>query len=166
MPNASHPLVGVIMGSESDWEPVMQYASATLKKFGISHENGVYSIHRTAERLREYVLSLRQRGLKVLIAGAGGGAAHLPGTAKAFAPPGFPVIGVPVDEKSLVSVVDMPSGAPVLTMAPGKKGAENAAIAAAEILGVTDPRILQALEEHYRELIRDVVASHERLQTL
>jgi 5-(carboxyamino)imidazole ribonucleotide mutase len=142
------PLVGIIMGSTSDWE-TLRHAAETLEKLGIPHEVRVVSAHRTPDLLFEYAASARDRGLQVLIAGAGG-AAHLPGMAAAKT--SLPVLGVPVQSKalngldSLLSIVQMPAGIPVGTLAIGVAGATNAALLAASILGNTHPGILSALE--------------------
>jgi 5-(carboxyamino)imidazole ribonucleotide mutase len=143
-----NPLVGIIMGSTSDWE-TMRSASETLEKLGVPHEVHVVSAHRTPDLLFEYAASARERGLEVLIAGAGG-AAHLPGMAAAKTT--LPVLGVPVQSKtlngldSLLSIVQMPAGIPVGTLAIGAAGATNAALLAAAILGNTRPAIRAALE--------------------
>ena len=143
-----NPLVGIIMGSTSDWE-TMRSASETLEKLGVPHEVRVVSAHRTPDLLFEYAASARERGLEVLIAGAGG-AAHLPGMAAAKTT--LPVLGVPVQSKtlngldSLLSIVQMPAGIPVGTLAIGAAGATNAALLAAAILGNTRPAIRAALE--------------------
>jgi 5-(carboxyamino)imidazole ribonucleotide mutase len=143
-----NPLVGIIMGSTSDWE-TLRHAAETLEKLGIPHEVRVVSAHRTPDLLFEYAASARGRGLQVLIAGAGG-AAHLPGMAAAKT--SLPVLGVPVQSKalngldSLLSIVQMPAGIPVGTLAIGVAGATNAALLAASILGNTHPGILGALE--------------------
>lgn len=142
------PLVGIIMGSQSDWD-TMQHAVATLERLGIAHETRVVSAHRTPDLLFEYAKSARQRGLKVIIAGAGG-AAHLPGMAASQT--SLPVLGVPVQSKalngmdSLLSIVQMPAGIPVGTLAIGKAGAVNAALLAASILADQHPAVLVALE--------------------
>ena len=141
-------LVGIIMGSTSDWE-TLRHAAETLEKLGIPHEVRVVSAHRTPDLLFEYAASARERGLQVLIAGAGG-AAHLPGMAAAKT--SLPVLGVPVQSKalngldSLLSIVQMPAGIPVGTLAIGVAGATNAALLAAAILGNTQPAIRAALE--------------------
>ncbi|MGC9076919.1 MAG: 5-(carboxyamino)imidazole ribonucleotide mutase [Conexivisphaera sp.] len=135
------PLVGVIMGSKSDWE-VMRGSSEVLKLLGIPHEVRVISAHRTPELMFEYAKSAASRGIEVIIAGAGG-AAHLPGMTASLTP--LPVIGVPVPTKdlggldSLLSIVQMPYGIPVATVAVG--GARNAALLAARILGISHPEI-------------------------
>jgi 5-(carboxyamino)imidazole ribonucleotide mutase len=143
-----NPLVGIIMGSTSDWE-TMRSAAETLEKLGVAHEVRVVSAHRTPDLLFEYAASARDRGLEVLIAGAGG-AAHLPGMAASKT--SLPVLGVPVQSKtlngldSLLSIVQMPAGIPVGTLAIGAAGATNAALLAAAILGNTRPAIRTALE--------------------
>jgi 5-(carboxyamino)imidazole ribonucleotide mutase len=143
-----NPLVGIIMGSTSDWE-TMRAAAETLEKLGVAHEVRVVSAHRTPDLLFEYSASARDRGLEVLIAGAGG-AAHLPGMAASKT--SLPVLGVPVQSKtlngldSLLSIVQMPAGIPVGTLAIGAAGATNAALLAAAILGNTRPAIRAALE--------------------
>jgi 5-(carboxyamino)imidazole ribonucleotide mutase len=141
------PLVGLIMGSTSDWE-TMAHAAATLDQLGISYEVRVVSAHRTPTLLAEYAGSAEARGLEVIIAGAGG-AAHLPGMAAAQT--ALPVLGVPVQSKalngldSLLSIVQMPAGVPVGTLAIGRAGAVNAALLAAAILGLKHPPIREAL---------------------
>jgi 5-(carboxyamino)imidazole ribonucleotide mutase len=143
-----NPLVGIIMGSTSDWE-TMRSAAETLEKLGVANEVRVVSAHRTPDLLFEYAASARDRGLEVLIAGAGG-AAHLPGMAASKT--SLPVLGVPVQSKtlngldSLLSIVQMPAGIPVGTLAIGAAGATNAALLAAAILGNTRPAIRAALE--------------------
>jgi len=141
-------LVGLIMGSKSDWE-TMQHTAETLEALSIPHEVRVVSAHRTPDRLVEYAKTARERGLKIIIAGAGG-AAHLPGMAASMTP--LPVIGVPVESHalkgmdSLLSIVQMPAGIPVATVAIGKAGACNAALLAAAILALGDPAIAEALD--------------------
>ena len=140
------PLVGMIMGSQSDWE-TMQHASAQLTELGVPHECRVVSAHRTPDLLFEYAASAAGRGLEVLIAGAGG-AAHLPGMCASKTD--LPVLGVPVQSKalngldSLLSIVQMPAGVPVGTLAIGKAGAVNAALLATAILGARHPRFREA----------------------
>jgi 5-(carboxyamino)imidazole ribonucleotide mutase len=142
------PLVGIIMGSTSDWE-TLRHAAETLEKLGVPHEVRVVSAHRTPDLLFEYASTARDRGLQVLIAGAGG-AAHLPGMTAAKT--SLPVLGVPVQSKtlngldSLLSIVQMPAGVPVGTLAIGVAGATNAALLAASILGLTQPAIRAAVE--------------------
>ena len=148
----SPPLVGIIMGSASDWE-TMQAAAALLDKLAIAYEVRVVSAHRTPDLLFEYAAGARGRGLQVLIAGAGG-AAHLPGMTAAKTI--LPVLGVPVQSKSLggldslLSIVQMPAGVPVATFAIGPAGATNAALCAAAILANRHPAVAAALEA-YRE---------------
>ncbi len=149
---SSSPQVGLIMGSRSDWE-TMEHTAATLEELGIPFEAEVVSAHRTPDKLFRYCEQAESRGLRVIIAGAGG-AAHLPGMAAAKTP--LPVLGVPVQSKalsgmdSLLSIVQMPAGIPVGTMAIGKAGAVNAALFAAAILAGTD-RALAARLQAYRE---------------
>ena len=141
----STPLVGLIMGSRSDWE-TMRHAAETLDELAIVHERRVVSAHRTPDLLFEYASSAEERGLRVLIAGAGA-AAHLPGMAAAKTT--LPVLGVPVESKalsgmdSLLSIVQMPAGIPVGTLAIGRPGAVNAALLAASILGTSEPAIAE-----------------------
>lgn len=143
----SKPLVGVIMGSKSDWE-TMRHADEVLEKFGVEHECQVVSAHRTPQWLAEYASTAESRGLEVIIAGAGG-AAHLPGMAAAQTL--VPVLGVPVESQalkgmdSLLSIVQMPGGVPVGTMAIGKAGAINAALLAIAILSNTRPELRERL---------------------
>jgi 5-(carboxyamino)imidazole ribonucleotide mutase len=145
----SQPQVGIIMGSQSDWE-TMRNAAETLDALGVSFETRIVSAHRTPKRLVEYASNARARGLKVIIAGAGG-AAHLPGMTASMT--SLPVLGVPVESKalkgmdSLLSIVQMPGGVPVGTLAIGKAGAINAALLAASILSLSDAKITEALEE-------------------
>jgi 5-(carboxyamino)imidazole ribonucleotide mutase len=142
------PLVGIIMGSKSDWD-TLRHADATLESLGVAHEVHVVSAHRTPDLLFEYAASAQTRGLEVLIAGAGG-AAHLPGMAAAKTL--LPVLGVPIQSQalkgidSLLSIVQMPAGIPVGTLAIGKPGAINAALLAAAILASKHPVIGDALE--------------------
>lgn len=141
------PLVGIIMGSTSDWE-TMQHAAQTLEALGIPYEKDVVSAHRTPEKMYDYAKSAESRGLRAIIAGAGG-AAHLPGMTAALT--AVPVLGVPVESKSLkgqdslLSIVQMPGGIPVATFAIGKPGAINAALFAAALLASTDETIRAAL---------------------
>ena len=139
-------LVAIIMGSQSDW-PTMKHAAETLEALGIAHEAKVISAHRKPERLSEYVKGAKAVGIKVIIAGAGG-AAHLPGVTAALTP--LPVFGVPMDTKlggvdSLYSIVQMPAGVPVGTLAIGKAGAINAALLAAAVLALGDDNLAQRL---------------------
>jgi 5-(carboxyamino)imidazole ribonucleotide mutase len=151
--------VGIIMGSQSDWE-TMQHAAQTLDRLGISHETRIVSAHRTPKRLYDYATSAKARGLKVIIAGAGG-AAHLPGMAAALTP--LPVLGVPVQSRalkgmdSLLSIVQMPAGIPVATFAIGQAGATNAALFAAAILATEDKTVAEALDR-WRQAQTDAVA--------
>ncbi|MGH9435254.1 MAG: 5-(carboxyamino)imidazole ribonucleotide mutase [Terriglobia bacterium] len=147
---APKPLVGIIMGSQSDWE-TMSEAASTLLELGVPYEVRVISAHRTPDAMFNYAASAEERGLQVIIAGAGG-AAHLPGMSAAKTV--LPVLGVPVESRalhgvdSLLSVVQMPGGIPVGTLAIGKAGAKNAALLAAEILGVKFPAIRDAVRRH------------------
>ncbi len=141
--------VGIIMGSQSDWE-TMRHAAETLEALGVRFETRIVSAHRTPKRLYAYAEEARGRGLKVIVAGAGG-AAHLPGMAASMTP--LPVIGVPVESKSLkgmdslLSIVQMPAGVPVGTVAIGRAGAVNAALLAAAIVALGDERVAAALDE-------------------
>ena len=141
--------VGIIMGSRSDWE-TMRHAAETLDALDVAHEVKVVSAHRTPQRLYDYAGSAQARGLKLIIAGAGG-AAHLPGMAASMTP--LPVLGVPVESKalkgmdSLLSIVQMPAGVPVGTLAIGKPGAINAALLAAAMLATNDPALAERLAE-------------------
>ena len=154
------PLVGLIMGSRSDWD-TLRSAAQTLDKLGIPHEVRVVSAHRTPDLLFEYASTAESRGLEVLIAGAGG-AAHLPGMAASKT--ALPVLGVPVETKalqgidSLLSIVQMPAGVPVGTLAIGKAGATNAALLAAAILGAKHPEIRLALKRFREEQTATVLA--------
>ena len=145
---SSQPLVAVIMGSRSDW-PVMQNAAETLEKLEIVHESMVMSAHRTPDRAARFAAEARERGLKVIIAGAGG-AAHLAGVIAALTP--LPVLGVPMESAalkgmdSLLSTVQMPAGIPVGTLAIGRAGAVNAALLAAAMLALSDEAIASALD--------------------
>ena len=153
-------LVGIIMGSRSDWS-TMRHAAEMLEALGVPFETRVVSAHRTPDLLFEYCEGARDRGLQVIIAGAGG-AAHLPGMTAAKT--SLPVLGVPVESKalngvdSLLSIVQMPAGIPVATLAIGRAGAINAALLAAAILGANHPEILAALERHRAEQTRKVLA--------
>lgn len=144
----SVPIVGIIMGSTSDWE-TMRHAAETLDALGVAYETRVVSAHRTPQRLYDYATGAAERGLKVVIAGAGG-AAHLPGMAAAMTH--LPVLGVPVESKalkgmdSLLSIVQMPGGIPVGTLAIGKAGAKNAALLAAAILALSDAELSARLQ--------------------
>ncbi|MEO8618368.1 MAG: 5-(carboxyamino)imidazole ribonucleotide mutase [Sphingomicrobium sp.] len=151
--------VGIIMGSQSDWD-VMRHASETLDVLQVIHETKIVSAHRTPKRLVQYAEGARDRGLKVIIAGAGG-AAHLPGMAASMT--ALPVLGVPVESKalkgmdSLLSIVQMPAGIPVGTLAIGKAGAINAALLAAAILATSDEALAQRLAD-WRACQTDSVA--------
>lgn len=141
------PLVGIIMGSQSDWA-TMRHAAEVLKTLGVAFETRIVSAHRTPDRLYDYAKSARDRGLKVIVAGAGG-AAHLPGMTAALTT--LPVLGVPVASKalsgkdSLYSIVQMPAGVPVGTLAIGEAGATNAGLLAAQILALADPELAARL---------------------
>jgi 5-(carboxyamino)imidazole ribonucleotide mutase len=141
------PLIGIIMGSTSDWD-TMRHASETLDSLGVIHETRVVSAHRTPKRLYDYAHSAKERGLKAIIAGAGG-AAHLPGMAASMTE--LPVLGVPIESKalkgmdSLLSIVQMPAGIPVGTLAIGKAGAVNAALLAAAMLANHDEALARRL---------------------
>jgi 5-(carboxyamino)imidazole ribonucleotide mutase len=151
--------VGIIMGSRSDWE-TMRHAAEILETLGVPHETKVVSAHRTPDRLYDYAKRAAERGLKVIIAGAGG-AAHLPGMAASMTL--LPVLGVPVESKalsgmdSLLSIVQMPAGVPVGTLAIGKAGAVNAGLLAASILATTDD-LLAARLDQWRQRQTDAVA--------
>src|SRR6476659_6196444 len=146
----TEPLVGIIMGSSSDWE-TMRHAADILIKLGVPHETKIVSAHRTPKRLYDYAHSAKERGLKVVIAGAGG-AAHLPGMTASMT--SLPVLGVPVETKalkgmdSLLSIVQMPAGIPVGTLAIGKAGATNAALLAIAILATTRPDLREKLRAY------------------
>jgi len=158
------PLVAVIMGSKSDWE-TMTHASKTLTEFGVLHETRVVSAHRTPHLLAEYSTGAAERGLEVIIAGAGG-AAHLPGMAAAYTV--LPVLGVPIESKtlrgidSLLSIVQMPAGIPVATLAIGKVGATNAALLAIAILANSRPELREKLrafrEKQTAKVLKDTLA--------
>jgi len=144
----TQPIVGIIMGSQSDW-PTMRAAASLLETFGVAHETRIVSAHRTPARLYEYAATARDRGLKVIIAGAGG-AAHLPGMTAAMTP--LPVLGVPVKsaalsgQDSLLSIVQMPAGVAVGTLAIGAPGAANAALLAVQILALEDEGLAAQLD--------------------
>ncbi len=141
--------VGIIMGSQSDWA-TLRHAAEILDTLGVTHETRIVSAHRTPKRMVDYATGARDRGLKVIIAGAGG-AAHLPGMVAAMTP--LPVFGVPVESQalkgmdSLLSIVQMPGGVPVGTLAIGKAGAINAALLAAAVIGLLDPKVAEALDD-------------------
>ncbi|EJB8543180.1 5-(carboxyamino)imidazole ribonucleotide mutase [Vibrio parahaemolyticus] len=153
--------VGIIMGSKSDW-PIMKLAADMLDQFGVSYETKVVSAHRTPQLLADYASSAKERGIKVIIAGAGG-AAHLPGMAAAFT--SLPVLGVPVQSRalkgmdSLLSIVQMPKGIAVGTLAIGEAGAANAGILAAQILGTHDESIMAKVEAFRNEQTETVLAN-------
>ena len=161
MSDGTAPLVGVIMGSRSDWE-TMRHAVETLEQLEVPYEHRVVSAHRTPDLLFEYAATARERGLKVLIAGAGG-AAHLPGMAASKT--SLPVLGVPVQSKalsgidSLLSIAQMPAGIPVGTLAIGRAGAVNAALLAAAILSTSDASVAAALEQFRAAQTADVLAN-------
>ena len=146
--DAASRSVGIIMGSQSDWE-TMQHAASILERLGIGYEARIVSAHRTPDRLFDYARTAKSRGLRLIIAGAGG-AAHLPGMAAALTP--LPVLGVPIESRalrgvdSLLSIVQMPAGIPVATFAIGQAGAVNAALFAAAILALGDIAVAQALD--------------------
>lgn len=156
---ANNPLVGVIMGSRSDWE-TMQHAVARLEKLGVPHEVRVVSAHRTPDLLADYAKAAEGRGLRAIIAGAGG-AAHLPGMVAAMTP--VPVLGVPVQSKalngldSLLSIVQMPAGIPVATFAIGVAGAANAGLFAAALVAQHDTAVRDALARFRADQTRDVL---------
>jgi 5-(carboxyamino)imidazole ribonucleotide mutase len=162
----AEPRVGVIMGSDSDW-PVMQAAADALGEFDVACEVGVYSAHRTPQRMLDYATGAAPRGLQVIIAGAGG-AAHLPGMVAAATP--LPVIGVPVPLArldgldSLLSIVQMPAGVPVATVAVG--GARNAGLLAVRILAATDPGLQERMVAFQADLAGSVSAKDEALKTM
>jgi len=152
------PRVGVIMGSRSDWE-TMAHADTVLKEFGVGHECRIVSAHRTPDLMQEYAASARERGLRAIIAGAGG-AAHLPGMVAAQTT--VPVLGVPVQSRalkgidSLLSIAQMPGGVPVATFAIGEAGARNAALFAVALLAGEDPELARALADFRAEQARKV----------
>jgi 5-(carboxyamino)imidazole ribonucleotide mutase len=159
----AQPLVGIIMGSSSDWE-TMRHAAETLEKLGVAHETRVVSAHRTPKRLYDYASSAKERGLRIIIAGAGG-AAHLPGMAASMT--SLPVLGVPVESQalkgmdSLLSIVQMPAGVPVGTLAIGRAGAVNAGLLAASILATTDDQLAARVERYREEQTQAVAESPE-----
>ena len=163
MTGESAVTVGIIMGSRSDWE-TMRHAAETLTALGVPHECKVVSAHRTPQRLYDYATGAVSRGLKVIIAGAGG-AAHLPGMTASMTR--LPVLGVPVESKalkgmdSLLSIVQMPGGIPVGTLAIGKPGAINAALLAASILATTDDALAERLDMWREKQTNDVAETPE-----
>lgn len=158
----SDPIVGVVMGSQSDWD-VMQHTANVLRDFGVAFEHKVVSAHRTPDAMFEYAESAKDRGLKCIIAGAGG-AAHLPGMIASKTT--IPVLGVPVPSKhlagqdSLYSIVQMPKGIPVATFAIGEAGAANAALFAVSLLANDDANLATKLSEYRERLKEQVVAMH------
>ena len=162
----AQPAVGIVMGSQSDWE-TMRHAAETLEKLGVHHEQRIVSAHRTPKRLVAYAEGARQRGLKVIIAGAGG-AAHLPGMVASLTP--LPVLGVPIESTalkgmdSLLSIVQMPAGVPVATVSIG--GARNAGLLAVRILGSSDPKLMARIVAFQDELADTVRAKDVALQEL
>jgi len=165
-PAHAAPLVGLVMGSRSDWE-TMQHAAAMLDKLGVAHEVRVVSAHRTPDVLFDYAATAQSRGLRAIIAGAGG-AAHLPGMLAAKTP--VPVLGVPVQSKSLngmdslLSIVQMPAGIPVATFAIGNAGASNAALFAAAMLAADVPSIAEALAAFRARQTADVASNDDPRQ--
>jgi 5-(carboxyamino)imidazole ribonucleotide mutase len=162
LPTTPAPRVGIIMGSVSDWE-TMQHAATLLDQLAIAHEARVVSAHRTPDLLCDYARSAASRGLQVIIAGAGG-AAHLPGMTAAMTQ--LPVLGVPVRSRvlngvdSLLSIVQMPAGIPVMTLAIGEAGAKNAALAAAAILALADAPLADRLAAYRAHQTAAVLASN------
>jgi 5-(carboxyamino)imidazole ribonucleotide mutase len=161
MPGASSaPLVGIMMGSKSDWE-TMKHASDVLTQFGVPHESRVISAHRTPELASEYARSAESRGMEIIIAGAGG-AAHLAGVVAALTV--LPVLGVPMQSKalqgldSLLSIVQMPGGIPVGTLAIGEAGAKNAGLLAIRILAANRPDLRQKLHAYHAEMAAKIAA--------
>jgi 5-(carboxyamino)imidazole ribonucleotide mutase len=158
---ASAPAIGIIMGSQSDWA-TMQACAALLDALGITYESRIVSAHRTPDRMTAYAKGAQARGLKVIIAGAGG-AAHLPGMVASMTT--LPVLGVPVESRalkgldSLLSIAQMPGGVPVATFAVGEAGAKNAALHAAAILGLTDARVKKRLDAWRAKQTRSVAKS-------
>ena len=160
MASSNSPVVGIIMGSKSDWE-TMRHAAEILDQFGVPHERRVVSAHRTPAWMCEYAQSAAGRGLQIIIAGAGG-AAHLPGMVAAQTP--LPVLGIPVQSKalsgldSLLSIVQMPGGVPVGTLAIGEAGAKNAALLAVRILALRSPELRQKLDAFHQRQTEAVLA--------
>ncbi|MFH1801083.1 MAG: 5-(carboxyamino)imidazole ribonucleotide mutase [Candidatus Omnitrophota bacterium] len=159
-------LVGIVMGSDSDLE-TMQETTKILEWFGIAYDLDVISAHRTPQIAHEYASTAEKRGLEVIIAAAGG-AAHLAGVIAAWTP--LPVIGVPIQTQisggldSLLSMVQMPGGVPVATVATGKAGAKNAGILAAQILGVKDPQMREKIKEYKEQMAQEVAAKNKKLK--
>jgi len=166
MNDPTKPIVGIIMGSKSDWD-VMRHTHETLDQFGVPHECSVLSAHRTPRQTADYVSQAEARGLEVIIAAAGG-AAHLAGVAAAHTL--LPVLGVPMESAalkgldSLLAMVQMPAGIPVATVAIGKPGATNAGILAAQILGTSDPELAKKLLAYKEQLARGVEEKSRKLQ--
>ncbi len=166
MSNAPEPLVGIVMGSDSDL-PTMTETAKTLQQFSIPFEIEITSAHRSPARTQEYARSARERGLKAIVVGAGG-ASHLAGVIAAEST--LPVIGVPMANSplsgmdALLSTVQMPGGVPVATMAVGKAGAVNAAIFAAQIIGVSDAKVAAALAKFKEDLARNVAEKSEKVK--
>ncbi len=166
MAQATEPRVGILMGSDSDW-PVMTEAAEALKKFDIEFEVRILSAHRSPSQTAEYARGAAERGLKVIIVGAGG-AAHLGGVVAAETT--LPVVGVPMATTplggldALLSIVQMPSGVPVACTSIGKAGAVNAAVLAAEILATSDPKLASRLTAYKQQLAQDVAEKNARLQ--
>lgn len=163
MSDSEKPVVGIIMGSKSDW-PTMQQAADILKEFGVPHESRVVSAHRTPDWMNEYAKTAVERGLQVIIAGAGG-AAHLPGMVASQTT--LPVLGVPVQSKalsgldSLLSIVQMPGGVPVGTLAIGNSGAKNAALLACRILANSMPAVREKLAAFQEQQTQQVMEDFE-----
>lgn len=157
--SSRQPLVGIIMGSQSDW-PTLTHAARVLDELGVAYETRIVSAHRTPDRLYDYAKTAKARGLKVIVAGAGG-AAHLPGMTAAMTP--LPVLGVPIKSRalngqdSLLSIVQMPAGVAVGTLAIGEAGAANAGLLAAQILALSDPSLAEHLQR-WREARTEAVA--------
>lgn len=160
-----NPEVAVIMGSTSDWE-TMKHACESLDELGVAYEKRVVSAHRTPDLMFDFAEKAREKGIKVIIAGAGG-AAHLPGMVAAKTT--LPVIGVPIQSKalngldSLLSIVQMPGGIPVATTAIGKAGATNAGLLAAQMLSMYDKKVAERLEEKRQQMTQSVLESSEQL---
>jgi 5-(carboxyamino)imidazole ribonucleotide mutase len=159
-------MIGIIMGSDSDL-PVMQQAADVLSLFGLSYEMAIVSAHRTPERMVNYAKTAHERGLRVIIAGAGG-AAHLPGMVASLTP--LPVIGVPVKSSnsldgwdSILSILQMPNGVPVATVA--LNAAKNAGILAAQIIGSSDPQVMQRIVEYKKQMEKEVLEKNEKMQS-
>lgn len=161
---STNPKVGVVMGSDSDW-PTMKEAAAILEKFGVPFEKQVVSAHRTPDLMAEYAITARERGLKIIIAGAGG-AAHLPGMLASYTT--LPVIGVPVQTSalggvdSLYSIVQMPNGVPVATVAIGK--AQNAALLAIRMLSMTSESLEEKLDAYHRKMADESIDKTKNLK--